>query len=1260
MLASLLILIGLAFDFYPFKGLIVGMDMTKPLGSPLGAVGFLFASIALLLLQRENGDEKSWGHIFGLICAGLTFLIGGAVFLEYALRVDFGIDRLLFPNVVLAQTGIFPGRPIFLVSVCLTILGIALLAIRSKVRGLDLFVFGTLFVGLIALIEYIYGPAHVASLGSPGPFPLPAAILLILLSMGYLTARPESHFMAPISSPLAGGLFARRFFPAAILLPLLVGWLEIIGQRAGWYTNEFGRVLFSASNILIFIGLIYWNVKGLNEVDLERYATHIALRQSDARFRLLFNATPAGLLMVAHGGRIFLANATAENLFGAEPGQLTGKQIERLLPERFRAQHPMFRQLFENEMVPLMSVTGRNLVGLRQDGSEFSSEISLSPIETSEGGFTLASITDITERKHAEDEIRSLNASLEQRVAERTQQLEFERARWQGIVEGMAEEVWSCDAQGRMSLLNLGSASMMGLEPFKDKSVEEVYQDVEIFHQDGRPRPPEEAPLLRSLRGEVVRGEEVMRHRQTGVTRYRQFSSAPTRDETGAITGAVAVARDITEQKKAEEGLHRYELLSGHSKDIVLFLRVEDLRILEANVAAVKAYGYSHDELLKLNLLDLCAPEARPLAKNQMEQIDSGGLLFETTHMCKGGSTFPVEASSQSATIGGIRMLISIVRDITERKGTELALHESEQRFALAFHASPVGIRIFRFSDNSTIDANDAFLSIIGYSREEMNESTPSDLNLMIDPDQPDKWFREVNEHGAIRNLDVQLRRKSGDIAHVLLSLVKIDLAGESVGMAMVIDITKRKRAEAALQQSEENFSKAFMSSPVALLITRISDGRYMEFNDAYCNIVGYERDELLGHRTTNFNIYLKSTNYQAIVEQLQAEGSIRNFEMRIRHRSGAIRHVVAGHELIKFSGEECILSTLLDITDRKRAENALRTSEERYRAVFENALDAIIVADPAKGGRILSANPAAFRMFGFTKREFLKQNRETVVDMADPNFATLMKQREKHGHATMQLTYKRRNGERFLGELSSVFYGEQKGRRSISIIRDITERKRVEEQVSNALHEKEVLLKEIHHRVKNNLQVISSLLRLQSSGINDPTVRELFGDSQRRVRAMALIHEQLYQSSNLAKINMRDYIASLVDYLRKSYPQTISDFETHINAENIILEMDQAMPLGLLINELVSNSLKYAFPAGIEQQKGQIWINAKHEDGGLTLIVGDNGVGLPDDFDIKHTTSMGLQLVDSFVAQLHGQLTIQRKPGTVFTIFIPDKGILR
>jgi len=224
-----------------------------------------------------------------------------------------------------------------------------------------------------------------------------------------------------------------------------------------------------------------------------------------------------------------------------------------------------------------------------------------------------------------------------------------------------------------------------------------------------------------------------------------------------------------------------------------------------------------------------------------------------------------------------------------------------------------------------------------------------------------------------------------------------------------------------------------------------------------------------------------------------------------------------------------------------------------------------------------------------------------------------------------------------------------------VGISRDITALKQAEAQLLASLQEKNVLLKEINHRVKNNLQVVSSLLRLQAETIDDPRLRDAFEDSQRRVRSMALVHEQLYRSADLAHIDFGEYLTGLVNYLRRSHARPLHNLRLRVAVESITLEIDRAIPLGLLVNELVTNSLKYAFPA--EQEDAEIWVEAARDAAGsLTVVVGDSGVGLPDTLDLEKTSSMGWQLVQSFVAQLHGRFSLQRHPGTVFTLVIPER----
>ncbi|MFI4982986.1 MAG: sensor histidine kinase, partial [Nevskiales bacterium] len=202
-----------------------------------------------------------------------------------------------------------------------------------------------------------------------------------------------------------------------------------------------------------------------------------------------------------------------------------------------------------------------------------------------------------------------------------------------------------------------------------------------------------------------------------------------------------------------------------------------------------------------------------------------------------------------------------------------------------------------------------------------------------------------------------------------------------------------------------------------------------------------------------------------------------------------------------------------------------------------------------------------------------------------------------------------------------------------------------------------DVLLKEIHHRVKNNLQIVSSLLHLQAEAVDDPRLREAFDDSQRRVRTMALVHEQLYRASDLAHIDFGEYVNGLLNYLRRSQARSGAYLQVGVAIAGVTLAIDQAIPLGLLVNELVTNSLKYAFTPTGAGGAAEVWVSAARDAAGtLTLEVGDNGTGLPETVDLAHPASMGLQLVQSFVMQLHGKLSVRRQPGTVYTVVIPER----
>ncbi len=343
----------------------------------------------------------------------------------------------------------------------------------------------------------------------------------------------------------------------------------------------------------------------------------------------------------------------------------------------------------------------------------------------------------------------------------------------------------------------------------------------------------------------------------------------------------------------------------------------------------------------------------------------------------------------------------------------------------------------------------------------------------------------------------------------------------------------------------------------------------------------------------------------------------------------------------------------LRDITESKRAAELLHESEEKFRTIFEHANDEIVLLDSS--GTIIDVNRKVEDIFEYKREDLLGKKffelnlpgLENLAGMADL-FTDAVSKNEPIPFFLVEL--KDRNGNDIYAEVSTKLI-ERNGNVHgvLSIVRDITQRKEVEKKIKNALREKEVLLREIHHRVKNNLQIISSLLKLQSRYIRDEQYTEMLRDSQNRIRSMALIHEKLYHSENLLNIDFEPYIRSLTDELIRSYGA--AKVAVNIEVDTISVSVDTAIPCGLIINELVSNSLKHAFPDG----KGEIAVTLHAIDGTIELTVSDTGVGIPDTVDFRTTETLGLRLVTILAEdQLNGDIILKREAGTEFCITFP------
>ncbi len=379
-----------------------------------------------------------------------------------------------------------------------------------------------------------------------------------------------------------------------------------------------------------------------------------------------------------------------------------------------------------------------------------------------------------------------------------------------------------------------------------------------------------------------------------------------------------------------------------------------------------------------------------------------------------------------------------------------------------------------------------------------------------------------------------------------------------------------------------------------------------------------------------------------------------------------AVLQTMADHLAIAIENARLYNAAQREITERKRAEEALRKSEERYRRVVQSVQDVIYATDAQ--GRLTFVSGACEELVGVPCERLLGKNlleAGALVDISsdamqqqfivDPFAETVKKGLDMMVH---EQPLKVRGETRWFEFKQKIEYGEEGNFVGGSgVMRDITERKRADEQIQRSLKEKEVLLKEIHHRVKNNLQVISSLLKLQSEYVEDKQSLKIFKESQDRVKSMALVHEQLYQSEDLARIDFAEYVRNLAADLFRSYRVSSSAITLMVDVDDISLDINTAIPCGLIINELVSNALKHAFPAGEargerSKSKGEIRIELCSDEGGrLTLIVGDNGVGLPKDLDFQNTESLGLQLVNMLTYQLEGSIELDRSGGTAFKI---------
>jgi PAS domain S-box-containing protein len=382
------------------------------------------------------------------------------------------------------------------------------------------------------------------------------------------------------------------------------------------------------------------------------------------------------------------------------------------------------------------------------------------------------------------------------------------------------------------------------------------------------------------------------------------------------------------------------------------------------------------------------------------------------------------------------------------------------------------------------------------------------------------------------------------------------------------------------------------------------------------------------------------------------------DIEFKIRRPGdGIIRDI---HSVAMYDRTTNLVTGVIhDVTEFHAAQRSLQESERRYRLLADNAIDVIWTTDLE--GKFTYVSPSILQLHGVSPDETLQK---TVEDVIMPGSRHVVHQalrgvvRDALAGANsapvyLEIEQPRKDGTTVWTEVTTrVLFGEDGTPLGLlGVSRDISLRRAYREQLETSLRDKDVLLREVHHRVKNNLQVISSLLNLQADSYNDLQARTLLKESQLRIRSMALVHEKLYRSPHLSSIDFQDYLTTMTRDLVRSFGNVA--VSTHVTGDEIHLDIEKAIPAGLIVNELFTNALKHAFPPHIRNASIDVAVR-QNADGAIALTVEDNGIGIPADMNIEEARTMGMTVIQGLTMQLDGTISLLAGPGARFQLRFP------
>ena len=712
---------------------------------------------------------------------------------------------------------------------------------------------------------------------------------------------------------------------------------------------------------------------------------------------------------------------------------------------------------------------------------------------------------------------------------------------------------------------------------------------------------------------------------------------------------------DITKRRQAEEGFrenqNKYRTLFEAANDAIFVACAVTGVLQDANQQAEQLIGRRKHEIIGMHFTELHPQKQRSVALRNFEkdsELKGKSRYTDFVVQHADGQEIPVQISPSLIQIQGVPCVLGIFRDVSEQKKTEDTLRKH------AGILSAVTEPVVYVNRNYIFEiVNDARAERVGMSKEDFIGRHVSEIHGQDHFERSLRGYMDRCFAGETVLFREWFSVPDGTEAFLDVSYYPVydEKGAEIIGAAVYTrERTEQKKAEDALRRSEGRYRAIFQNEHVVMLVIDPDTGAIRDANPAAVAFYGWSYEELTGMNIKGINILTPAEVENELRAALQKNRGY--FHFRHRLKDGTIRDVEVSSGPVEYDEKILLYSIVRDVTKRKRAENAFR-EREAFLGTLLNAIPTPIFYKD-RNGRYLGVNDAFETFFGKSKDYLIGK---TVFDVVPDRLAEIYHAKDNELFESGGEQRYESQVETARGELRDVIFSKSVYRNNegaiagiIGAALDITERKRAETALKNALVEKEILLREIHHRVKNNMQTIVGLLRMHARRIDNAQLTEIFNDCRDRIGAMSLIHEALYQSDDLAKIDFEGYLKKLCRNLAQAHDAQGKRIALTANAADVSLNMDQGIAVGMIIAELISNAFKHAFPDG---ETGTVSVHLDCPDGETArLIVSDTGEGLPADFDIRNPSSLGMRLVAGAVTrELGGSIDVETGDGARFII---------